>query len=992
MRIAAFTAPTYACRTVRFHDEGAEMRGGRPMLEREAELAALSAAAAEAAAGRGTVVLVEGPAGIGKTTLLRAACARAQEAGWRVLTARGLALESDFPYGVVRQVFEPVRAAAPYGEWAQLLDGAAGLSARVFDWAEVASVEEDVPHATVHGLYWLIANVAAQRRLVIAVDDAHWADPPSLRWVAHLASRLDGLPVLLLLAVRSGPATSATILLEELRSGESCQLLRPAPLSAGTAAVLVRERLGPTTAAELCQACHVSTGGNPFLLEALVAALRAEGTPAGNEAVSLVNRLGPEPVARAVLRRVGQLGEGAEALTRAVAVLGGPALLRQAAELAGQDLEVAGRLADGLRAIDVLAQGPVLDFGHPVVRSAVYQSIPAGERALAHRRAARLLERGRADTDRVALHLLRSEPGGSAVTVALLRTAAKAASGRGAPDTAAGYLRRALDEPPDPATRPAVLLELGLALAGERRAAAPSALREAVELTSKGKDRAMAAMLSARTLGIWGHHDAVIAVCRDALTASAGLDQATAHGVEAELVANAWLNPATSADARTRTQRHPTLAADSHARAADGQARAAGSQWRINSAWSATASAQPSGNALALLAPVLAAQMADVPPDSLAAVYSLLILIFNDELSEAGKICETALALARSRGSLSMVAHASCIRSMISRRCGELEDAAAEARLALDFKLGTSPPLAIAWAAAFCIEALAGLGRLEDAETIAGATEARQPPAGYLHTLMFLQARGGLRTAQGRFAEALDDLRTAGEGWRRLGVAHPAIASWRTEAAAAHSALGRPQEAASLAAEQIALARRVGTPRTLGIALRTCAATAGRDQAEECLIEAVRLLEATPARLDLAQALTDLGSLLRKSGRRTDARSPLHRALDLAHRAGAAPLAERARAELIAAGARPRRTALTGPDALTSAERRVTALAASGLGNRQIAQQLFITLPTVETHLRHAYHKLGISSRAGLTDRLSLQPDPRRLPSPRPDHRPAEVS
>jgi DNA-binding CsgD family transcriptional regulator len=944
------------------------MRGGRPMLEREAELAALSAAAAEAAAGRGTVVLVEGPAGIGKTTLLRAACARVQEAGWRVLTARGLALESDFPYGVVRQLLEPVRAAAPHGEWAQLLDGAAGLSARVFDWAEVASVEEDVPHATVHGLYWLIANVAAQRRLVIAVDDAHWADPPSLRWVAHLAGRLDGLPVLLLVAVRSGPATSAAILLEELRSGESCQLLRPAPLSAGTAAVLVRERLGPTTAAELCQACHVSTGGNPFLLEALVAALRAEGTPAGNEAVSLVNRLGPEPVARAVLRRVGQLGEGAEALTRAVAVLGGPALLRQAAELAGQDLEVAGRRADGLRAIDVLAPGPVLDFAHPVVRSAVYQSIPPGERGLAHARAARLLQRDGADTDRVALHLLRSEPGGSADTVSLLRAAGKAASGRGAPDTGAGYLRRALDEPPDPATRPAVLLELGLALAGERRAAAPSALREAVELTSKGNDRAMAAMLSARTLGIWGHHDAVIAVCRDALTASAGLDQATADGVEAELVANAWLNPATSAEARTRTQRHLTMAA--------------GSQWCINSAWSATASAQPSGNALALLAPVLAARMADVPPDSLAAVYSLLVLIFNDELGEAGKICETALASARSRGSLSMVAHASCIRSMISRRRGELEDAAAEARLALDFKLGTSPPLAIAWAAAFCIEALAGLGRLEDAETIAGATAARQPPAGYLHTLMFLQARGGLRAAQGRFAEALDDLRTVGEGWRRLGVAHPAIASWRTEAAAAHSALGLPQEAASLAAEQIALARRVGTPRTLGIALRTCAATAGRDQAEECLIEAVRLLETTPARLDLAQALTDLGSLLRKSGRRTDARSPLHRALDLAHRAGAAPLADRARAELIAAGARPRRTALTGPDALTSAERRVAALAASGLGNRQIAQQLFITLPTVETHLRHIYHKLGISSRAGLPERLGLQQDPCHLPSP----------
>ena len=937
------------------------------MFEREGELAALSAAAADAAAGRGTVVLVEGPAGIGKTTLLRAACARTQEACWQVLTARGLALESDFPYGVVRQLIEPVRAAARAEEWARLLDGAAGLSARVFDWAEVASVEDDVPHATVHGLYWLIANLAARRRLVIAVDDAHWADPPSLRWLAHLAGRLDGLPVLLLLAARTGPATAASAMLEELRPGEASRLLQPAPLSAGITAALVRERLGPESGAELCQACHASTGGNPFLLEALVAALRAEGTPAGDAGVPLVRRLGPEPVARAVLRRVRQLGDGAEALTRALAVLGAPAPLRQAAQLAGHDVQGAARLADGLRAIDVLAPGSMLEFAHPVVRSAVYQAIPPGERALAHARAARLLRQDGAGTDRVALHLLRSEPADDADVVALLRAAAKAASGRGAPDTAADYLRRALDEPPDLATRPAVLLELGLALAGERRPAAPATLGEAVELTSDRDDRAIAAMLSARTVGIWGHHDAVIGICRDALAASAGLDEATADALEAELVANAWLNPATSAEALARTQRHrsPTAA----------------SQWRVNAAWSATLSARPSGDALALLAPVLAARMGEVPPDSLAAVYALLILIFNDALSEAAEICEVALASARSRGSLSMVAHASCIRSMISRRRGELDDAAAEARLALDFKLSTSPPLAIAWAAAFCVEALVGLGRLDEAENIAEAVAARQPPGGYFHTLTFLQARGGLRTAQGRHAEALDDLHTAGEGWRRLGVEHPAIASWRTDAAAAHAALGHPREAESLAAEQLALARRVATPRTLAIASQAYAAAAARDQAEEYLTEAVRLLETTPARLDLAQALTGLGSLLRRSGRRTDARALLHRALDLSHRAGAAPLAERARAELIAAGARPRRIALTGPDALTSAERRIAALAAKGLGNRQIAQQLFITLPTDETHLRHIYHKLGISSRAELANGLAPQPDRCRLPS-----------
>src|SRR5206468_12115787 len=187
---------------------------------------------------------------------------------------------------------------------------------------------------------------------------------------------------------------------------------------------------------------------------------------------------------------------------------------------------------------------------------------------------------------------------------------------------------------------------------------------------------------------------------------------------------------------------------------------------------------------------------------------------------------------------------------------------------------------------------------------------------------------------------------------------------------------------------QLALARKVGTPAALGAALRANAAAAdaahpghpgrsGRSVqsvAGESLAEAVGLLETTPARYELALALADLGAFLRRSGRRADARVPLRRALDLAQRTGAAPLAERARRELLATGARPRRTALTGPDALTSAERRVAGLAADGLSNRQIAQHLFLTHPTVETPLRHAFQKLGITSRAGLPAQLADEP------------------
>ena len=920
------------------------------MLERDGELAVVSAAVSAAAAGHGAFVLVTGPAGIGKTTLLRAACASPAGAGLRILTARGLALERGFPFGIVRQLIEPVRAAAGPGEWDELLDGAAGLAARVFDSAAVGSVEDDIPYATTHGLYWLVANLAARGPLLIAVDDVHWADAPSLRWLSHLAARIDGLPAALLLGVRDGPDEPA--LLGELRASPGGTQLRLGPLGRDAAATLVRGWVGERADARLCQACHASTGGNPFLLASLATALRgAEGDLHGQ-----VESLGPQPVAQAVLRRVNQLGDGADRLARALAVLGGPAPLRLAAGLAGQDLPQAARLADRLRAADVLAPGSMLEFAHPIVRAAIYESIPPGERALAHTEAALLLERDGADPERLALHLLRSEPGGDAHVTGLLRAAAAAASGRGAPGTAAEYLRRALDEPPGPSVRPAVLLDLGLALAGERNPDAVAVLREAVRLSPTPADHATAALRSVRVLGLWAYHDSVSAICHGALATGEVLDPATADSLEAELFANSAISAATADEARARAKD----------RLAD---PAASITWCVNYAFQATNTAQPTSEVLARLAPVLDSGFRGLAPDSLIAVYALLALIWNDELATASTVCEQVLSAARERGSMSMVAHVSCLRSMIMRRLGQLEDAATDGRLGLEFKLATSPPLAVAWAAGITIEALTRLGRLGEAETIAAAAAAAGPPAGWIHTLVFLQARGALRVAQQRPAEALDDLVTASAGWCALDVSSPTVASWRTAAAAAHLTLGHQEEAAALTGEQLALARRAAAPITLGVALRAHAEAGG---GPACLAEAISLLEAGPARYELALALTDLGSGLRRGGQRTEARAPLRRALDLAERTGAAPLAARARQELLAAGARPRRTALTGPDALTSTERRVAGLAADGLSNRQIAQHLFITQATVETHLRHAFRKLAITSRADLPGDLAL--------------------
>jgi DNA-binding CsgD family transcriptional regulator len=245
-----------------------------------------------------------------------------------------------------------------------------------------------------------------------------------------------------------------------------------------------------------------------------------------------------------------------------------------------------------------------------------------------------------------------------------------------------------------------------------------------------------------------------------------------------------------------------------------------------------------------------------------------------------------------------------------------------------------------------------------------------------MHLNFVLESRGRLRLAQGRIREALDDFLECGrraEGW---GVRNPGSNAWRSSAAMALNLLGERDEAVELALEEVTLARRFEVPRELGIALRAAGLIEGGELGIERLREAAHVLEDSPAMLERARALTDLGAAVRRSGRRADAREPLRRALELAQRCGAKALAERARTELLATGARPRRAALSGVDALTASERRVAEIAAGGLSNREIAQALFVTEKTIEWHLSQAYRKLDIRSRSELAAIVKEAPDP----------------
>jgi DNA-binding CsgD family transcriptional regulator len=229
-----------------------------------------------------------------------------------------------------------------------------------------------------------------------------------------------------------------------------------------------------------------------------------------------------------------------------------------------------------------------------------------------------------------------------------------------------------------------------------------------------------------------------------------------------------------------------------------------------------------------------------------------------------------------------------------------------------------------------------------------------------------LHSRGWLRLAQGRAPEAADDFEAFGRREQDWRAANPGAFPYRSGLALASLALGDRDRARELAREELELSRRWGTARAIGISLRTLGLAEGGDEGIARLRESVAVLEPSGARLEHARSLVELGAAIRRKGQRSEARVPLELGMDLAHRCGATALTARARQELLAAGARPRRAMRSGVEALTASERRVAGMAAEGMTNREIAQALFVTMRTVEVHLTHAYQKLDIASREEL--------------------------
>ncbi len=933
-----------------------------PLFERSDELARIESALAEASTGRGRFLLVEGPAGIGKTALLAAARTAAAEGGMRVLRSRATEMESNFAFGVVRQLFEPPLVEASELERADLLQAAAGVAAGLLGLPGAPPTEDppspgvDPSFAILHGLYWLCANLAAFGPLCVVVDDAHWADAASLRYLAFLLTRLEELDVALVVATRPPEAGNDAELLTAVTTDSSADVIRLAPLTRAAVAQLLEAGLGQAPDPVVVDTCLRVTRGTPFLVRELAAALSEGGIGSGVETVG-----------RSVLLRLRRLPEHARRLARALAILEQSELL-QAARLAGLEELAAADAADLLATAGILESGRPLTFVHPIVRDGIYSELSSAERGQGHRRAAQLLAEQAGADARVAEHLLVSEPAADDWVVERLVEAAGAAGKQGAHESEAVFLRRALAEPPPPGDRSALLLDLGMAEASAGLADWREHLQQAVDAAAEPAPAAEAALVLAHALsGAQRFAEAVEVLDRAAATLDA-LRSELALQLEAAAVVAEMSDPVAMPSVSLRRVTLRERAADP---AAPAELLAAAAFFSVLTNEQAEIGAELASRALR--AGDSALRGSDGRPwFSFTGWFSqaTFTLLWAERYAQLRPLLDASIAQARATGDSTRLAMGLAGRGWQALRRGDLRAAEGDTRIALAATELPAPPMYRVMNGALLIKALVDQGELDAAEHALAPLDSEME-SGSLIAALLRFARGRLRVAQGRITEGLEDILAVGVLFTRALVICPGALAWRSEAALAQRALGDHESAKRLASEELELARVFRAPRALGVALRAAGVVAGGDRGASLLREAIDAFERGDARLERARALADLGAMLRRRNRRTEARELLREALDAAHRAGASPLAEYAETELRATGARPRRVVLSGLDSLTASERRVAELAGQGLSNREIAQTLFVTARTVEGHLTSVFRKLRLQSRDELPAALA---------------------
>ncbi|HEX4280816.1 MAG TPA: AAA family ATPase [Solirubrobacteraceae bacterium] len=946
---------------------GRSLRGRAGLLERDDLLQAISAALDAVQDGNGRALLIEGHAGMGKTRLHEAALDDARGRGLRVLRAAGAELEQNVAFGVAGQLIRALlNELPPAGRRAFLVEAPervrslAGAREDMLDPGDAGDLTMS------HGLFTMMAGAAEARATMLAIDDLHWCDVASLEFVLYVLHRLDELPVALVMTRRPAVGGESADALDRVAGHPQVRLESLTGLGLEAVEELARGALGERADPAVVEASIEVTNGNPFYVHELLAALADEQSLRGAALTRRARALAPDAVIRSLRVRVGRLGATAAALARAIAILGDDVPLRRAAALAGLPIDGATAAADALAGVEIVLAREPLRFVHPLVQHAIEQDVPLFERASRHLDAARLLHADGEDAERVAAHLLLGHAGGDPWVVERLRAAAREAR---AAQPAARYLERALQEPPTAQLRPEVLAELGAAEAALGRPAAADHLEQAAAASADPRRRAELGLQLGRALDVLARHEE-----------AAGAYDAALHELPAapndpdELELRDELESSFISTASIVPDLQP-LALERATRVIEHAVKGPRTQGQrlllAHAALHATTTGESAHNAIELTERAWdgGRMLSDANPQRIGWRLVTAAFLLNGELESSLEVSQAALEEARRHAWPLAFATASYVRGLPLLWQGQVTDALADLELARDARRYGWQQFARSAAAHYAL-CLIERAELDQAQAVLDEDGPLDEPQD-IEDVLRLYSLAELRLAQRRPREALDAALAVGDiGERTIG--YLGYCEWRGTAAQAALMLGDRDRALAFAGDALARAERTDVFHLRVRARRIIGLCEPGTRGVRSLRTAARLASNGPARLETTRALVDLGAALRRDNRRSDAREPLERAADLARRGGAVALSERARVELAAAGARPRREALlSGPASLTPSERRIAELAATGQTNREIAQALFVTPKTVEYHLRNAYRKLDIQTRGELAQALA---------------------
>ncbi len=945
-------------------------RSRRTLFERESELAAVDEALGELTGlrtdggepgdrPRGALLAFAGRAGIGKTTLLTEVRRRAAAQGCTVLSARGGDQEQRVAFHVARQLLQPQFAGsadadlrAALGSWYDIVGPALGLCAPTQGSPPDQQGLRD-------GLDWVLTHLAVKRApMVLVLDDAHWADPESLGWLAAFAPRAEQLPLLVVVAYRPDELPDHAESFRGLPGRAGVRPLDLEPLSVEAVTDLVREMLGEHADDAFCHECWAVTAGNPFEAVELTAKIHDRGLTPTEAGAHHLRDLAAAVKGSGLITRLERLGTSTVRFAWACAVLGTETHPMLAAAVAGLGHEEAADAADALRAARILTGTPTasgrLEFVHPLIATAVYRAIPAGVRVALHGQAAWCVINEGQGPSAAARHLMETHPDGDNWVVQQLRAAAGETLRAGAPDTARTYLARALREPPPFDDRAAVLYELGSASLLTEPATTVNHLRAALE--EPISDAGLRQNIVYRLSQVLAHSDR-LAEASETLAREIGVtDDAR---VKLRMLSEQFMWDAFRADEPDHPSRSRRLT-----KLADRlKGRDLTERYIIGlRTWDAVLRGEPAHVALHHAERALSGGIGWAEADRGFEVPVLVALayMYCDRPGRAEELFATGIADFEQQGWRG--AHLSfgyTLLGYLRYRRGRLAEAEDFARAGLRLAERVGPGTPVYWyGTGILIEVLLARGRVEEATRLAEDHDFAEPfPA----AVVFPDAQtvyGELLLARGLAKEAAAELASAGRRLDPRGIRNPAWCPWQLHLARAERH-DTPERAVVTAQEAVARARQFGTPSAIGQALRIAAEVSSGSARAKLLEESVTHLERSPAAYELACALVALGTELRRTGRSREAGDHLYRGLDAAVQCGADGLADAARAELAAAGLRPRRLHSTETDTLTTQERTAATLAAEGHTDAEIAVELHTDEQTAVRLLSAAYRKLG---------------------------------